>query len=131
MVLCLALLEPSGVAEPPRWNIPAGSGTMVRWLVEPGAALDHDRSLLLLRTADGTLTRLSCGTATGQLVEHHADAGDVVIAGQWLATIRMGSAEPAPPSSLAPVAPTPQPCGVPEPVSRPVISGFRPRGRTG
>jgi molecular chaperone DnaK (HSP70) len=106
------LLAPAPIDEghlPLRWNIPAGSGTIVRWLVEPGAALDHDRPLLLLRTADGTLIRLTCGTATGQLVDHHADAGDHVIAGQWLATIRVGSAEAAPPSSPAPAAPTPQP----------------------
>jgi molecular chaperone DnaK (HSP70) len=95
------LLAPAAIDDghiPLRWNIPAHSGMLVRWLVEPGARLQHNQPMALVRTADGTLTRLTCGTTAGQLVDHHADAGDVVIAGQWLATMRVGGPELAPPS---------------------------------
>ena len=73
---------------PLRWDFPAGSGTLVRWLVDPGATLVRDQPILLLRTADGVLTRLTCGKSVGELADQHADAGDPIAARQWLATIQ-------------------------------------------
>ena len=73
---------------PLRWDFPAGSGTLVRWLVETGAMMVRDQPMLLVRTVDGVLITLTCGESTGELADWHADAGDPIFAGQWLVTIR-------------------------------------------
>jgi molecular chaperone DnaK (HSP70)/biotin carboxyl carrier protein len=89
------LITPTPVDDghiPLRWDIPAGSGTLLRWLAEPGTTLTRDQPLLLLRTAEGVLARLTCGESTGELADQHANTGDPITTGQWLATIKCATA---------------------------------------
>lgn len=70
---------------PLRWKIPGGVATVIRWLVEPGQQFDADTPLVAVRSIDGSLWRLAADKP-GVLTAVHADAGETVVSGAWLAT---------------------------------------------
>ncbi|WP_298798356.1 Hsp70 family protein [uncultured Pseudonocardia sp.] len=78
--------EPETSERPLRWDLPGGSATLVRWLIEPDAGFDAGTALASVRLADGTLHRLTAGDAPGTLVRSHAAPGTTVTAHDWLAT---------------------------------------------
>jgi actin-like ATPase involved in cell morphogenesis/WD40 repeat protein len=89
-------VEPAPDERPLRWNLPGGSATFVRWLVEPGASYEAGAVLATVRLADGTLHRLTAGDTGGALLRTHAGPGTAVTAHDWLATAgRDGSTERA------------------------------------
>ena len=77
---------------PVRWRLPGDTGTIVRWLVEPGDQFDANEPLAVVRVVDGALWRLFASEHPGVLVSRHASVGDRIVSGQWLVTI--GSAAP-------------------------------------
>lgn len=78
---------------PVRWRLPGDTGTIVRWLVEPGDRFGGGEPLVVVRVADGALWRLFAGDHPGVLASRHASVGDRIVSGQWLVTV--GSAAPS------------------------------------
>lgn len=72
---------------PLRWDLPTGSGTLVRWLVEPGAAFAAQAPLASVRLADGTLYGLTAGNRSGTLRRVLVERGKVVTGDDWLVTV--------------------------------------------
>ncbi|MGE0170980.1 Hsp70 family protein [Nocardioides sp.] len=73
---------------PLRWDLPGGSGTLVRWLVEPRADYAAGAPLATVRLADGTLYRLTADDRPGTLARVHALPGTAVTPDDWLTTTR-------------------------------------------
>ena len=73
---------------PLRWDLPGGTATLVRWLVEPGGRYGASAVLATVRLGDGTISRLTGGDAPGTLLQIHAPPGSAVTASDWLATVR-------------------------------------------
>jgi pyruvate/2-oxoglutarate dehydrogenase complex dihydrolipoamide acyltransferase (E2) component len=59
---------------------------ILRWLVEPGAAVKRGQILMEIETDKSTMEVES--VAAGVLKEHRAAAGDSVFAGQVIAVVR-------------------------------------------
>jgi actin-like ATPase involved in cell morphogenesis len=92
-----------GKHQPMRWMLPDNDATVIRWLIQPGEPIQPDQPILLLRSADGALLRLTCGALVGELIDQHAQPTATVVSGQWLATVgpprAVESAEPVPSST--------------------------------
>jgi molecular chaperone DnaK len=89
-----------GEQQPMRWVLPGGGATVIRWLVQLGEPIQPDQPVLLVRSADGALIRLTCGTWAGELIDQHVQPTATVVSGQWLATV-------GPPRKEQPAEPTP------------------------
>ena len=71
---------------PLRWSIPGGSGTLLRWLVQPGDVYRAGDALAVVRAADSSLWRLRAPAKSGQIKVRHALPGSTVTSADWLAT---------------------------------------------
>jgi molecular chaperone DnaK len=77
---------PDPGVQPLRWDIPDGAGTLMDWLVAEGSAYRAGDTLGRVRLPDGMLWSLKSKVA-GVLRAQHAQRGDQVRSGYWLATI--------------------------------------------
>ncbi|WP_433064704.1 Hsp70 family protein [Dactylosporangium sp. CS-033363] len=71
---------------PLTWDLPGGSGTLLRWEVAPGADVAPGAVLALLRLADGGLWQLRTGDRPLRVHRLHAAAGRRIATGDWLVT---------------------------------------------
>jgi molecular chaperone DnaK (HSP70) len=70
---------------PLRWSIPEGSGELADWLVAENEAYEESATLARVRIEDGTLWSLKAAVPS-VLRAQHADPGDRVKSGYWLAS---------------------------------------------
>ncbi|WP_433222985.1 Hsp70 family protein [Dactylosporangium sp. CS-047395] len=71
---------------PLTWDLPGGSGTLLRWEVAPGTDVAPGAVLALLRLADGGLWQLRTGDRPLRAHRLHATVGQRIATGDWLVT---------------------------------------------
>lgn len=72
---------------PLRWEIPGGSATILRWLVEPGQIFDPETPLVAVRSMDGTIWRLISDDRPAVLSRTQLQSGDLISTGDWAASL--------------------------------------------
>jgi molecular chaperone DnaK (HSP70) len=77
---------------PLRFDLPGGSGVLVRWMALVDEQLVPGQPLGLVRLRDGALWTLTADARAARLLRVHADVGATVISGDWLVTVGTGTA---------------------------------------